>query len=87
MASPAPEKERAIASLEPTKGQSMTDSSSAPRKHFRVFFWATTHYKITLEARSEQEAITRAKRIWRDSGDKHFIAFAGDSDGWGASEG
>ncbi|HEY7387105.1 MAG TPA: hypothetical protein VH640_01260 [Bryobacteraceae bacterium] len=71
----------------------MTTESSSPVLHisaserlnkFDVRFIATTGYKIAVTARSEAEAIRKAKRIWRSSGDRRFIAWLGEDDGWEA---
>jgi hypothetical protein len=60
---------------------------SAPSPQtYRVTVTATYSYKITLAARSEREAIVKAKRIWKRSGDERFIAFAGEAEEWCAVE-
>ena len=58
---------------------------SAPsRKTYRVCFMARSCFRISLRARSEADAVARAKRLWQTKGEEPFTCYCGDDDAWDA---
>jgi hypothetical protein len=55
---------------------------SAPSTRFYVGFVATSCYKLVVEARSEAQAIAKARRLWDTKGEEPFTCWEGDTDGW-----
>lgn len=51
-------------------------------KTFCVRFLASSGYKISLRARSEAEAVAKARRLWESKGEEPFTCYSGDTDGW-----
>lgn len=58
---------------------------SAPSaRQFRVIFYAHSCYEITLEAKSGEQAIAKAQRLWETEGDERFTPYEGGTDAWDA---
>jgi hypothetical protein len=62
----------------------LRSTRAASLTSFDVRFLATTGYKVTVMARSEERAIAKAQKLWETKGDEPFTPWSGHTDGWEA---